>query len=80
MANDSSPRRDPAPGASPLLPERAFVIHLRSQGEGDGEAFVGRIEHIVSGEVRRFASGAELLASIAAIDVALHPSNGRKST
>jgi hypothetical protein len=67
MSDDESPSSNGAPSAGPLLPERAFVVHLRSREAGD-DVFVGRIEHIVSGEVRRFASGAELLASLAEID------------
>jgi len=46
----------------PLPPERAFVVQLRPRAEPGGEPFVGRVEHIASGEFVRFGSAAELLA------------------
>jgi len=52
---------------SPLLPERVFVVQLRPQADPPGELFVGRIEHIASGTVFRFASAAELTTFIARI-------------
>jgi len=51
----------------PLPPDRAFVVQLRAHREPSGELFVGRVEHIASGDVERFASAAELLAFIARI-------------
>jgi hypothetical protein len=49
----------------PLPPERAFVVQLRPQADPEGEIFVGRVEHIASGEFVRFGSAAELLAFMA---------------
>ena len=48
----------------PFPPERAFVVQLRPQADPGGEFFVGRVEHIASGEFVRFGSAAELLAFI----------------
>ena len=47
-----------------LPPERAFVVQLGLRVDPEGELFVGRIEHIASGEFVRFGSAAELLAFI----------------
>jgi hypothetical protein len=49
----------------PLPPELAFVVQLRPQADPGGEIFVGRVEHIASGEFVRFGSAAELLAFMA---------------
>jgi hypothetical protein len=49
----------------PLPPERAFVVQLRPQANPGEEIFVGRVEHIASGEFVRFGSAAELLAFMA---------------
>jgi hypothetical protein len=46
----------------PLPPERAFVVQLRLQSDPGEELFVGRVEHLASGEFVRFRSAAELLA------------------
>ena len=50
---------------------RAYVLKLRSDAEPG--ALVGRLENLVTGEQREFASGDELLESIA---VDLKPSAG----
>jgi len=42
---------------------RAYVVKMRSDAKGD--AFVGRVENIVTGRQQEFASGRELLDSIA---------------
>ena len=55
----------PAGTEAPLPPERAFVVQLRPQADPGGEIFVGRVEHIASGEFVRFGSAAELLAFMA---------------
>jgi hypothetical protein len=49
----------------PFPPDRAFVVQLRRRQAPDAEIFVGRVEHIASGEVTRFDSGAELMEFIA---------------
>lgn len=65
MPDETRRRRSPsAPDECSLPPDRAFVIQLRPQASPGGDLFVGRLEHIVSGEVRRFASALELLAFI----------------
>lgn len=43
---------------------RAFVVKLR--GDATLDALAGRLENLFSGRQREFASGQELLASIAA--------------
>ncbi len=42
---------------------RSYVLKVRSDANGD--ALVGRIENLVTGEQREFTSGDELLRSIA---------------
>ena len=51
----------------PFPPERAFVVQLRPPAEPGGEVFVGRVEHVASGEFVRFRSAAELLAFMASL-------------
>lgn len=65
---------DPAT-ATPLPPERAFVVQLRPLGAPGGEVLVGRVEHIASGETGRFASAAELTAFIARIGRSTPPAD-----
>lgn len=50
---------------------RAYVLKMR--GDAKREAFVGRIENLVTGQQREFASGDELLESIAS-DLEAHVS------
>jgi hypothetical protein len=64
MPSDTGPRADFATDAAPLPPERAFVIQLRAQADGDGELFVGRAEHIASGLAARFGSVTELIGFV----------------
>lgn len=47
---------------APLAPEGAFVVQFRTDLTVAVAPLAGRVEHIVSGQARRFASGAELLA------------------
>jgi hypothetical protein len=42
---------------------RAYVLKVR--GDAKRDALVGRIENLVTGEQREFASGSELLESLA---------------
>ena len=49
----------------PFPPDRAFVVQLRRRPTPHAEIFVGRVEHIASGEVTRFDSAAELMDFIA---------------
>ena len=65
MKHEQPPGRARAGTEVPLPPERAFVVQLRPQADPGGEFFVGRVEHIASGEFVRFESAAELLAFMA---------------
>ncbi len=51
----------------PLSANRAFVLQLRAQPEGEALRCEGRIEHLVSGQVARFASQDELWTVITRI-------------
>ena len=49
----------------PSLPtNRAFVVQFRLPAEGTAPTYAGRVEHVVSGAVRRFQSLEELLEFI----------------
>jgi hypothetical protein len=54
-----------APGGSKagqaLQPEHAFVVQLRSGPARSRRRLQGRVEHVVSGEVLRFDTTAELV-------------------
>jgi hypothetical protein len=65
-------RSDPATD-TPLPPERAFVVQLRPLNDPRAEVLVGRVEHIASGAVGRFASAAELTTFIARIGRSASP-------
>lgn len=47
-----------------LTARRAFVVQIDSEACFSSGSFTGRIEHISSGEARRFAASGELLAFI----------------
>ena len=47
----------------PSLPfRRAFVVQFRTDAELKRDSFVGRVEHVFSGQVTKFSSIEELLA------------------
>ncbi len=47
----------------PSLPvRRAFVVQFRAEADVEQGKFVGRVEHVVSGQATRFHSLEELLA------------------
>jgi hypothetical protein len=49
--------------SQPSLPtNRAFLVQFRIQATEASPAYVGRVEHVVSGEGSRFQSLEELLA------------------
>lgn len=48
--------------AEGLHPDRTFVVQLRCAPGAGGAELVGRVEHVVSGEVARFRTTAELVA------------------
>jgi hypothetical protein len=66
-------RRSGSAPDTPLPPERAFVVQLRPLNDPRGEVLVGRVEHIASGAVGRFASAAELTTFIARIGRSASP-------
>lgn len=53
------PATGPFGSPTPLLPQRAFVVHLRD-GVPAGARMAGRVEHVVSGRIAEFACLAEL--------------------
>jgi hypothetical protein len=61
-AADVSRPEAPGTAAEGLHPDRTFVVQLRCAPGAPGAGLVGRIEHVVSGEVLRFRSAAELIA------------------
>jgi hypothetical protein len=46
----------------PLSPALAFVVQFRDETAGTSQRFTGRVEHMISGDARRFRSPEELLA------------------
>ena len=44
-----------------LSPERAFVVQLETRGPANRRTLRGRVEHLPTGEARRFGSVAELV-------------------
>jgi hypothetical protein len=47
---------------SPLSIQRAFVVHVGAAGGPGRRRFIGRVEHLASGESTHFSSLRELLA------------------
>lgn len=67
-----------AAAAGPALqPDLAFVVQLRRGPVADPESLQGRVEHVVSGEVVRFGSTAELIEFLARCGF---PGSFRRST
>jgi hypothetical protein len=64
MEKKATPRPAPEATQAPLPAERAFVVQLRAQSVPGGDLFVGRVEHVASGESVRFGSAEGLLAFI----------------
>jgi hypothetical protein len=59
---------DPSVRHEPLLPsERAFVLQLYADATVEADRFMGRVEHVVSGQATHFHTVAELLAFIARV-------------
>jgi hypothetical protein len=62
----------------PSLPtNRAFVVQFRAETEAERGRWVGRVEHVVSGQATHFASLEELLAFIARVLTAVHAQSRR---
>ena len=57
----------PLADESPLLPHRAFVVQLREYADVERGQWVGRVEHVTSGQAAHFQSCEELLAFIAGV-------------
>jgi hypothetical protein len=57
----------PPPDESPLLPHRAFVVQLRERVDVARGQWMGRVEHVTSGQATHFQSLEELLAFIARV-------------
>ena len=51
----------------PLPANRAFVVQFRAQPTGEPPHYEGRVEHLVSGQVARFASQEELWTFISRV-------------
>lgn len=47
---------------APLSPYRAFVVQFRTATGQAAEDFLGRVEHMTSGQAARFSSPEELVA------------------
>jgi hypothetical protein len=45
-----------------LSPDRAFVVQLENASAAQRRRLKGRVEHLITGEVRRFESTADLVA------------------
>lgn len=59
-----------------LQPELAFVVQLRGGPVTSRESLQGRVEHVVSGEVVRFGSTAELVEFLVRGDLAARGTGG----
>jgi hypothetical protein len=58
----------------PTLPTQlAFVVQFAAETAVEGGRFVGRVEHVVSGQAQRFHTLEELLAWLTQMLTALHP-------
>ena len=68
------PPRAVTENETPFPPDRAFVVQLRRRQSPRAEIFVGRVEHLASGEVTRFDSVAELVAFLARLGAESHTS------
>ena len=57
----------PPADESPLSPHRAFVVQLRDHADVERGHWVGRVEHVTSGQATRFQSLEELLTFVARV-------------
>ena len=55
----------------PLSASRAFVVQFRDETDVEMGRFMGRVEHVISGNATHFSSLQELLAFIGGVLVAL---------
>jgi hypothetical protein len=68
---DADRRSPPSPEKTPLPSNRAFVVQLSVESDPDHDLYLGRVEHVGSGERLRFGSLQELLAFLARTVAAL---------
>jgi len=62
----------------PSLPtNRAFVVQFRAETAAERGRWVGRVEHVVSGQATHFASLEELLAFITKVLTTVHAQSRR---
>ena len=54
-------------GQASLSPHWAFVVQFRAETAVEQGCFVGRVEHVVSGQATQFSSLEELLAFMARV-------------
>jgi hypothetical protein len=64
---------------APLPAERAFVVQLRAQTVAGADLFIGRVEHVASGDAARFSSAEDLLAFITKMLTPAAPPPGESS-
>jgi hypothetical protein len=63
------------PPEAPLPPHGAFVVQFAAETAVGQGRFVGRIEHVVSGQVAHFQSLDELLSGLVRMLTALDPTS-----
>jgi hypothetical protein len=54
-------------GAPPFSPDHAFVVQFYAETQVEAGQLVGRVEHVVSGQVTHFQSLEALLAFLARV-------------
>jgi len=54
----------PSEETPPLSPQRAFVVQFRTGTGAEPGRFVGRVEHMTSGQATRFASVEDLVTFV----------------
>ena len=67
----SDRRAPPSPETTRLPSNRAFVVQLSVESDPDHDLYLGRVEHVGSGERLRFGSLQELLEFLARTVAAL---------
>ena len=56
---------DERSGAAPSLPaRRSFVVQLHADADPAAGRFIGRVEHVTSGQATRFSGVQELVAFV----------------
>ena len=52
---------------SPLVPERAFVVHFRAAADLSCDQTSGRVEHVMSGQATHFDTLDQLLTFVSTV-------------